>query len=162
MKILICLLPMLLILTSCGRNEYSRSYNYGSDGLIHHSKTGQLYSGKIIDTTDTFIMEVDVIDGKRNGEYKIFDLKGNKHIQGTMKNNLNEGAWKYFYPNGKVESEGVFINDRPEGRWVFYYPSGIKSEEGDFLKGARNGTWIFYDTLGRVDSTLTLKSDSTL
>ncbi|MFW9951881.1 MAG: toxin-antitoxin system YwqK family antitoxin [Candidatus Thorarchaeota archaeon] len=152
MKILIMLFPILFFITSCSRNDYSRDYTYGGDGLIHDTKTKKLYSGKIIDTTDTFIMEVDVKEGKKNGLYKIYDLKGNKHMQGSMKDNLNEGKWVYFYSNGQVESEGVFINDMAEGRWIFYYPNGIKCEEGDFAKGLRNGKWIFYDTLGNVDS----------
>jgi len=157
-KILLIVVTFFIIFTSCTNNDYSRNYKYGKDGLLYRTGTDKLYSGKIIDTTDTFIMEVDIVNGKKNGIYKIFDLSGNVHIHGYLKDNVNEGEWKYFYPNGQVESEGMFENDKPEGKWVFYYQNGIKSEEGNFFKGIRTGTWTFYDTLGNRDSSVLISN----
>lgn len=160
MKIVIIFLPALFILTSCNRNSYSRDYTYGNDGLIYKTETKELYSGKITDTTSNFILVTEVKNGKRNGEFIIYNLSGNKYIHGYMKNNMNDGKWEYFYPDGIIESEGVFISDKPEGRWTFYYPNGLKSEEGNFSQGVRVGQWTFYDSTGRVDSSITFTGNN--
>jgi hypothetical protein len=53
----------------------------------------ELFSGKIVDTLAQRILEYEVVDGKKNGEFRISSLTGEVMMAGNIKNNLNEGLW---------------------------------------------------------------------
>ena len=120
------------------------------NGLIYKQKSDKPYTGIIIDTVKNKIMEYNVKDGLKNGQFKISYLNNQIEIVGNMKDDKNEGEWKYYYPDGQLESIGNFKNDTPSGKWTFYYPSGIMKEEGKYKEGRRDGKWIKYDTTGKV------------
>jgi antitoxin component YwqK of YwqJK toxin-antitoxin module len=146
-KILLMFLPLILI--SC--SEYKSKYDFrqGDDGLLYEFGSDKLYTGRIIDTIDV-IIEYEVVDGKKHGEFITYYMNGNTEKHGYIENNSNEGEWKYYYENGKLESVGKFKNNNPEGLWVFYYENGSKKEEGKFIKGDRKGKWTSYDEEGEV------------
>ncbi len=143
-------LPLLFIFCSCSIDEQSGiDYRVGKDGLIYNTTTNKLYTGRIVDTTEV-IIEIEIVDGKKNGKFTTYYLNGNIEKQGLIKNNENEGEWKYFYEDGTIESVGHFQEDKPEGRWKFFHKNGIKREEGNFKNGKRSGRWIIYDEKGEV------------
>ena len=114
------------------------------------------------------IVEYDVKDGYKHGEFRIFSKDGKLQMQGQLDRNRNVGKWQYFYPNGEIESEGYFVNDQPNGNWVWNYTDGKKREEGVYQNGERIGMWFQYNNNGEVifeknydiKDTLTIERDT--
>jgi antitoxin component YwqK of YwqJK toxin-antitoxin module len=134
---------------------YGRIYN--ENGIIYSCATDKPFTGRVIDTVSNKIIEYDVINGIKNGEFIIYFSNHELEIYGTTENNKNEGKWSYFYPNGKLESEGFFKNDFPHEKWFWYYPDGTIKEEGYFTNGKKQGKWILYDEAGNLKATFIFK-----
>lgn len=98
------------------------------------------------------IIEYDIVDGFKHGNFKLYYDNGNKAIVGKIEKNINTGLWKYYYETGEIESEGYFFDDLPQGRWVWYYKSGKIKEEGSFDKGKRVAWWYQFDQNGNESS----------
>lgn len=96
------------------------------------------------------IIEYDVKDGLKHGEFKLYFENGNIEMQGRIDSNRNVGKWQYFYQDGNIESEGNFNFDKPDGRWVWYYPDGTRREEGNYNNGVQVGVWYQFDSTGTV------------
>ena len=71
------------------------------------------FNGKGIkyDKNGNIIYEGDFINGRREGNGKMFDEIGNYYI-GQFKDNLRNGKGKVFLPNGIMIYNGIFINDK--------------------------------------------------
>lgn len=120
------------------------------DSLIYEKGSDIPFTGREYARIDNKIIEYDVINGIKNGEFRLYYENGKLEIKGNINNNLNEGRWQYFYESGQVESEGDFVNNLPYGLWKWYYRSGNLREEGKFLKGERIGEWKQYNERGEV------------
>jgi antitoxin component YwqK of YwqJK toxin-antitoxin module len=136
-------------------NETSQVEN--RDGILFIKGQDQLFTGKIVDTLAKKIIEYEVIDGKKNGEFKISWLNGSVAMTGRIKENLNEGLWRYYHPNGQIESLGNFSNNLSEGKWMWYFESGKIREIGFFKGGKKNGNWTIYDEKGNIKRKLFFK-----
>lgn len=117
-------------------------------GLIYNHGQEQPYTGRIVDTLDQTIIEYDVENGLKNGEYRLSTVTGKLMIKGSIKNNKNDGTWIYFYGNGKIESEGNFKNDKPHGKWTWYHSDGVIKSEGYYINGKQQGKWRNFDDTG--------------
>jgi antitoxin component YwqK of YwqJK toxin-antitoxin module len=166
--LLIFVLLSLLFL-SCGKEEIPKSSLIVIDNLLYKRGSNVPFTGREKALVDNKIVEYDVKDGYKHGEFRIFSQDGKLEIQGQIDSNRNVGKWQYFYTIGEVESEGYFNYDRPDGKWVWNYPDGKKKEEGSYHDGERIGIWYQYDNNGEVifeknydlDDSLTIKKDST-
>lgn len=158
-----------LSLSSCGEKEIPRSSLEVKGNLLYKRGSNIPFTGKERALVNNQIVEYDVKDGYKHGEFRIYSVDGIIEIQGQLDSNRNVGKWQYYYPDGKIESEGYFINDRPDGNWVWNYPDGKKKEEGFYQNGERIRMWFQYDNNGEVifeknydlDDSLTIKKDST-
>jgi antitoxin component YwqK of YwqJK toxin-antitoxin module len=120
------------------------------NGLIFIQGKDQPFTGNVVDTLAKRIIEYQVVDGKKNGDFQISSLEGKVEMEGKIKNNLNEGLWRYYYPNGQLESIGNFENNLSEGKWTWYFENGKIKEIGYFKSGKKEGSWIIYDEKGNV------------
>ena len=168
LPLLIFVLLSLLFL-SCGKEEIPKSSLIIKDNLLYKRGSNIPFTGREKAMVDNKIVEYDVKDGLKHGEFRIFSADGKLEIQGQIDSNRNVGKWQYFYTNGEVESEGYFNYDRPDGNWVWHYPDGKKKEEGIYRNGERIGMWYKYDNNGEVifeknydlNDTLNTESDTT-
>jgi antitoxin component YwqK of YwqJK toxin-antitoxin module len=168
LSLLISILLSLLFL-SCGKEEIPKSSLIVKDNLLYKRGSNIPFTGREKALVDNKIVEYDVKDGLKHGEFRIFNADGKLEIQGQIDSNKNVGKWQYFYTNGKVESEGYFNYDCPDGKWVWNYPDGKKKEEGSYHDGERIGMWYKYDNNGKIifeknydlDDSLDIKKDST-
>ena len=96
------------------------------------------------------IIEYDVVEGLKHGDFRLYYEDGNIEIKGQIDKNRNIGKWQYFYESGQMESEGNFVDDLPEGEWKWYYRSGDIREQGSFKGGKRVGVWKQFDESGNV------------
>lgn len=121
------------------------------NGLIYKQGKDSPYTGHIIDTLDNKIIEYDVVNGLKHGEFSISNLEGNFSCFGFVEQNKNVGNWKYFYDDGRLESTGDFKDDKPHGKWIWYFQNGKIKSEGNYLSGKPDGRWFKYDYLGHLN-----------
>ena len=120
-----------------------------SDELIYSPDKSKPFTGKMQDTLNNkLIVEFEVVDGFKQGEYILLTMDGNYAVQGYMNKNKNSGTWKYFYDNGKLECTGEFNNDVATGTWKWYYDTGTLKSSGTFINGKPDGRWFKYDQYG--------------
>ncbi len=151
--LLILFSAVLLLIISCGKEKEEipeTKLELREDGLIYEKGSDTPYTGSERARIQGKIIEYDVVDGVKQGKFKLYYEDGTLEMEGQLENNNNVGKWKYYYPDGKLESEGFFVDNKPEGRWVWYYPSGKIKEEGSYTKGIRVGWWKQYDETGGV------------
>jgi len=147
---IILLLFSIFLLSSCGKEEIPKSSLFIKDNLLYKKDSNVPFTGKEKAKVKDKIIEYEVKDGYKNGEFRIYNLDGVLEVNGQLDSNRNVGKWQYFHPNGVLESEGNFNYDLPEGKWLWYYPDGKKKEEGSFNKGKRVGIWYQYDRDGKI------------
>jgi len=156
--ILIVLVSTINLLYSYGCNQQKETAQIDiRDGLFFIHDQNKLFSGKIVDTLAKKIIEYEVVDGKKNGEFKISSLGGSVEMVGEIKDNLNEGQWRYYYQNGQLESTGNFENNLSEGKWIWYFESGKIREIGYYKAGKKNGDWTIFDEKGNIKRKLFFK-----
>lgn len=130
------------------------------DGILYKDSTStKPYTGRNKSKMMDMIIESEVINGIREGDF--ISYYPNKKIQmiGKMKENKNVGLWKYFYPDGKVQTIGYFFNDTPDSIWKWYNEKGFLIETGKFEIGKRIGEWNYFDSLGRLSLVRIFKDD---
>ena len=145
----IILLLSVKILIGCSSSPESANVEE-RDGLLFICGQDKVFSGKIVDTVANRIIEYTVVEGKKNGEFKISSVNGAVQMVGNLKDNLNQGQWRYFYPNGQLESIGNFDNNLSEGKWTWYFENGKIKEIGYFKSGKKDGNWTIYDEKGNI------------
>ena len=149
--LIVTLTLVILFLTSFCKEEYiPESSLEMRDTLIYKKGSNIPFNGREKARVNNKIIEYDVVDGVRHGEFIIYYENGNFEIKGQMEYGKNVGKWQYFYESGELESEGNYVNDKPEGKWVWYSLSGNVIEEGDYKQGRRVGLWRNFDEYGNV------------
>ena len=108
------------------------------------------FTGGVKDTVNNKVIEYDVKDGFKHGEFIVYFENGNIEMKGQLDSNRNIGKWSYYFPDGKLESEGSFDLDLPDGKWIWNFPDGKLKEEGKYNDGVRIGIWRQYDENGRI------------
>jgi len=139
-----------LLFYSCTEKEIPKSSLILKDSLLYKQNSNIPFTGRERALVNDKIVEYDVKDGYKHGEFRIFSEDGKIEIQGQLDSNRNVGKWQYYYPDGKIESEGFFINNMPEGKWLWYYQGGAVKEEGIFQNGIRIGVWYQYNNSGEI------------
>ncbi len=150
-------LLLISCLASCSSKKYSGNQLIVINGKIYQKGSTKPFTGREIGKVRGMTIQYDVMNGLKDGEFKVFYSNGNLQMQGRMVNNKNEGLWKYYYNNSQLESEGNFKNDMPDGKWLWYYINGALKEHGFYLSGKRNGQWLVYDGTGNVVKELYFK-----
>jgi antitoxin component YwqK of YwqJK toxin-antitoxin module len=149
---IICL---LFILPACNETPQKGKTSIKIDSIIYKPGTEEPFNGTWKGEMDSMKIEFDVVNGKKEGNFRSYYPNGQLLMSGEMKNNRNVGEWKYFYDNGQVESVGLFNNDRADGKWTWYYPDGTLRQTGYFAAGQRDSVWKTYDSTGTlIDSTI--------
>ncbi len=149
-KLFLKLLIISSLFFSAACNQYYTNQNIviKEDGLIYKVGQDDPYTGRILDTLQNKIVEYDVVNGMKNGEFRLSSEEGIVSVYGSIEDNRNIGEWKYYYPNEQLESIGNFKNDYPHGKWVWYFSNGSIKETGTFLNGKKTGTWYRYSWEG--------------
>jgi len=158
-----------LLFYSCGKDEIPKSSLIIKGNLLYKRGSEVPFTGRERALVNDKIVEYDVKDGYKHGEFRIFSQDGILEVQGQIDSNRNVGKWEYFYPDGQIESEGYFINDLPQGKWVWNYPDGKRKEEGFYQNGERIGMWYQFENNGEVileknydlNDTLSTEKDTT-
>ncbi len=143
---------ILLMIVSCAEKKEKQEILVMKDSLLYEINSDIPFSGLHKGKVNNSFIEYEVVNGVKQGTFKIYYEDGTIQMNGTMDKNKNVGKWQYFYKDGRLESEGNFVDDFPEGKWTWYYKNGNKKEEGSFNCGIRVGEWRFYNEEGNKDS----------
>jgi antitoxin component YwqK of YwqJK toxin-antitoxin module len=135
---------------SCTEEEVPKSSLVVRDNLLYKEGSDVPFTGRERAKVENKIIDYEVKDGLKHGEFKIYSEEGMLEIQGQIDSNRNVGKWQYYYPNGEIESEGNFSFDKPDGKWIWKYPDGRIKEEGNYENGLRVGMWFEYDHSGKI------------
>jgi hypothetical protein len=147
--LVICLLLVVLVNYSFfGSSNHEKIFITNND-LIYSQDKSIPFTGKMQDTLNNkLIVEFNVVDGFKQGEYILLTMDGNFAVKGYMNKNKNDGNWKYYYDNGLLECTGNFNDDVPVGKWTWFYKNGSIKSEGAFNNGKPDGRWLKYNTEG--------------
>ena len=146
LKILI--ISSLFFVAACNQYYTNQNIEIKEDGLIYKVGQDDPFTGRILDTLENKVLEYDVVNGMKNGEFRVSSIEGIVSVYGSIEDNRNIGEWKYYYPNEQLESLGNFKNDNPHGKWVWYFSDARIKEKGTFLNGYKTGTWYRYSWEG--------------
>lgn len=146
----VAFLSLLIVLcSSCTKTEK----NYYPDGNVQsiityrmgkeHGKTTYFY-----DNPNTLEMEVEMKNGKRNGEFRRYFENGNLDTHCVYVNDSIEGVQTIFSPDGKKVQESTYKNGRLDGMYKAYHLNGEVSIEGVYKDGLYEGEWYYYDERG--------------
>ncbi|MGQ9799178.1 MAG: toxin-antitoxin system YwqK family antitoxin [Ignavibacterium sp.] len=121
------------------------------NGLLYKDSTSTTpftgrHKSKVLDK----VIEYEVKDGIKNGEFILYFPNGKIEMIGKIVNNKNQGEWKYYLPDGTLQAVGFFKDDVPDSTWTWYYQSGKVFEVGIFDKGIRKGEWKTFDENGTL------------
>jgi len=141
---------IFLFLISCGKQEVHESSLEMRDSLIYKKGEMKPFTGHEKALIQDKVIEYDVVNGIKQGDFKLYFPNGKLQIEGIVDKNKNVGEWKYYYESGELESKGLFENDKPKGEWTWYYPSGKIKERGNYFEGNRIGTWQQFDETGII------------
>jgi antitoxin component YwqK of YwqJK toxin-antitoxin module len=119
------------------------------DGILYEDTVSvKPFTGRNKSRMLDMMIEYDVVDGLKNGDFIVYFPDGKVQMAGMMEKNKNVGLWKYYYKNGALQSAGYFNDDKPDSVWIWYNETGIIIEQGSFKMGMRNGEWNSYDSTG--------------
>jgi len=112
--LVIIILSVCLYLSSILSDNSRLNKIFINDGLIYKNGESNPYTGRILDTLQNhLIIEYDVVNGLKNGEFLVSTVEGIFTVYGFIENNKNIGRWQYYYENGQLECTGEFIDDTP-------------------------------------------------
>lgn len=125
------------------------------DGLYYQD--GNLYSGKYTLFFDNGAAKQDlnIKDGKLNGEIIAYHENGTKKEVGQYENNLKFGLWSRYSAAGKLTATASYKNDKKDGQWVVYNENGAKLFQMEYKEGEKAGTWYQWDDKGELIKTTT-------
>lgn len=167
---------------SCSHTETTYYPNGKTQSVIQYR--GKKEHGKTVyyyQRPNTVEIEVEMKNGKRNGEFRRYFRNGlldtycvyvNDSIEGlevmyaangcksqeyTYVHGRKTGPHKAYHIDGSIKVEGGFNNDLFDGPWNYYDERGVLVGEGQFKDG--NGEVTFYDKNGLKSRTTHYKNN---
>ena len=142
MKILITILFLSLLLSSCGVPSDDL---VDRNGLTYKKFSEVPFSGKVTGSSKGVLK-----NGKQEGEWFFYYNNGQLDAKGNFKNGKLEGEWVEFYVDGQLKFKGNYKNSKREGAWISYHKNGQLKFKGNFKNFKREGEWVGYNLNGRV------------
>lgn len=100
------------------------------------------------------------INGKAEGEVRLFDINGNLILIGNLKNDQRNGFFYDLDPDtGDTLRILEFRNNLREGKALSYYPDGTLSQESNFVNNQLEGTVTSYFEEGIIRDRTNFKNN---
>lgn len=148
----ICIITAITILsTSCTRTEKTYYPDGRLQSIIHykagkeHGKTVYMY-----DNPNTVEMEIEMRNGKRDGDFRRYFVNGYLDTHCTYKNDSIEGIETMYLANGTKSQEFTYVRGKKNGPHRAYHISGALKLEGGFKNDKFDGDWTYYDERGMI------------
>ncbi|MFT3794211.1 toxin-antitoxin system YwqK family antitoxin [Flavobacterium sp.] len=107
--------------------------NYKAGKL--HGKRTVYYRGSGVAGEENVAEEANYANGKKEGPYKSYTMKGTLLEDSNFKNGQLDGPATYWDPLGKVVAKGVFKDGKKVGKWE-YFKDGkpVKKDNDEVIK----------------------------
>jgi len=100
-----------------------------------------------------------VVNGKVNGNVKVYYENGNLKYDTSYKNNKKDGIEKIYSPDGKLEMEVPYKNGVKDGVQKQYSKDGKLIVEATLKNNLRNGSYKDYFENGKIENEGIYKDD---
>lgn len=114
-------------------------------GKKEHGRTTYFYR-----MPNTVEMEIDMKNGKRNGEFRRYYENGLLDTYCVYVNDSIEGVETIYMPNGNKSQEYTYVHGRKNGPHKVYHDNGSVLTEGGFKDDLFDGAWTYYDERGVI------------
>jgi len=91
------------------------------------------------------------VDGVENGLYTAWYSRGDKALEGRVKNGRREGPWMGWDRDGALVSRYTFVSDVLQGVCTDWYPNGRIRSTGYWDHGKRHGDWKHWNAEGVLE-----------
>ena len=108
------------------KNGRLRMQTVYKEGIIHDSAWREFYD------TGELYQTVAILEGKKQGEYKEYSLKGNVKVSGQYENDLKEGTFTFFDEKGIKVAQEFYKEGKLLKRLEFYASGAVSSEQNFF------------------------------
>lgn len=122
------LILLILILTSCEKQEYYVSYY--PNGIKKE--------------------EVPLENGIPNGNYKKWSITGFVSERGFYKDSLPDGKWTFYAKDNKPYRQGYFTKGKKSGVWTIFNEQGKILEENSCQEANAEGVYKSYSKEGKL------------
>lgn len=138
------ILDNITIVKTGGENEVIGYHIDGHKQTNLKVKNGELMDGKSrwYYSNGKLEKEMEILDGKRTGEYKEYYENGTLKVQGTYRKGDRNGVYTIYYENGKKQSELNYTNGKADGVYTYYNDRGQVTSKTTYRDGKRNGSDI--------------------
>ena len=110
-------------------------------------------SYKLYDENGVMLSERTYADGVENGIARDYHETGNIQREVNVVDGKYEGEMKTYYPDGKtLLQKGMFENDLLEGKLINYYEDGTLKSEVTMVAGLTNGEFKEYHPNAKVSA----------
>ncbi len=143
------ILLSLLFFISCTKVEKNYYPNGAIQSIIHYK--GNKEHGKSVyfyNHPNTVEIEVEMRNGKRNGQFRRYFINGYLDTQCTYKDDLIEGCEIMYLANGTKTQITNYKDGKKNGPHTAFHIDGSVKIEGGFVNDMFDGDWKFYDERG--------------
>jgi antitoxin component YwqK of YwqJK toxin-antitoxin module len=147
--IIAILAVVAMVLVSCTHTETTYYPDGRTQSIIQyrgkkeHGKTVYFYRNP-----NTVEIEVEMKNGKRNGEFRRYFINGLLDTYCVYKNDSIEGVEVMYMANGCKSQETTYLHGHRNGPHKAYHIDGSLKLEGGFKNDLFEGPWTYYDERG--------------
>lgn len=91
-------------------------------------------------------MEGNIINGKKNGEWKIYEKSNNSFYKGNYIDNQKNGVWKYFTVrqggDTVLKHKIFYLNDLKEGKCIYFFKDTLAYYISNYKSGKLEGEQV--------------------
>jgi antitoxin component YwqK of YwqJK toxin-antitoxin module len=95
---------------------------------------------------------INLVDGLKEGEVKVFFENGEVNEIRSYKRNVMDGIWLTYNENKVKVAEAHYLNGKKDGKWYIWDDNGLLIYELEYTSGEKTGIWKNYDKNGNVVS----------
>ncbi|MGK0313974.1 MAG: antitoxin component YwqK of YwqJK toxin-antitoxin module [Saprospiraceae bacterium] len=141
-----------IILSSCGDKTITTAYETGEKYEEYQYTGDSLKHGwyKTYSPEGVLTEKSNYINGKLDGERKIFTSDGQLEVIEQYDMDALNGGFKTYHSNGNVKLEGLYTGNVLAGIVKGYYPTGELMEEVMFEENMEQGPFKEYHTNGKL------------
>ncbi len=150
------LIILFFLISSCSEKQ-DRSYIIIKDFSLLSKKGAYLYldnnkfSGILTDSIENIkILEVQYLNGRKNGYEKIWYNNGKISEERFYKNGRKEGNHKLFWENGNKKMIANFLDGQYEGKMIQWHKNGEKFKEFYYENGNEIGNQKMWNSKGNI------------
>lgn len=111
-----------------------------------NGKKTEYYYGDVVKA------EYTLLNGKINGQLKVYHYSGKLKKVGSYTNGIENGLFKEYDESGNIEAEYSMSNGELNGSLKTYYSNGKLKRSGNYLKGEEHGNFVEYDEYGNKEA----------